>query len=386
MNMKWKITMMGSFTLRVRGKEINLGATMGKQIASIFAYLILHRDRAVAKEQLIEIFWPDSRNPLNALKFAIFRLRKALEELPGAGGPDWIQTVRGGYRLNPAADFELDIAQLDKIALRADGGDAKALAALVQGEFLADLEDSWIAEERERQWQKILNTTDKIAEELEQNELYPQALNLYKTLLAVEPFNDQVNYLMLRVMIRQRQYNEAIHYYKQVAAAFQKEYGIEFLGKSQALIYFISVENGETVTLDELVSSLNEEISEPLAFFCDRPVFQKLYQARVREIQRSRDSFYMMMLELESQEGSQPENDQLEYLSRVLESELRSSDIFCRISKSQYAVMMNLRRKEDGDIAAQRIRTRFHKRYPSDQAKLGYHVCEIQPMPVPAAA
>ncbi|MFR5600544.1 MAG: hypothetical protein ACLTJB_12585, partial [Holdemania filiformis] len=92
------------------------------------------------------------------------------------------------------ADFELDIAQLDKIALRADGGDAKALAALVQGEFLADLEDSWIAEERERQWQKILNTTDKIAEELEQNELYPQALNLYKTLLAVEPFNDQVNY------------------------------------------------------------------------------------------------------------------------------------------------------------------------------------------------
>ena len=68
MNMKWKITMMGSFTLRVRGKEINLGATMGKQIASIFAYLILHRDRAVAKEQLIEIFWPDSRNPLNEVR------------------------------------------------------------------------------------------------------------------------------------------------------------------------------------------------------------------------------------------------------------------------------------------------------------------------------
>ena len=62
MNMKWKITMMGKFTLRVRGKEINFGASMGKQIASIFAYLILHRDRAITKEQLIEVFWPDSRN------------------------------------------------------------------------------------------------------------------------------------------------------------------------------------------------------------------------------------------------------------------------------------------------------------------------------------
>lgn len=106
---------------------------MGKQIASIFAYLILHRDRAVAKEQLIEIFWPDSRNPLNALKFAIFRLRKALEELPGAGGPDWIQTVRGGYRLNPAADFELDIAQLDKIVLRADGRRCQSVGRLDPG-------------------------------------------------------------------------------------------------------------------------------------------------------------------------------------------------------------------------------------------------------------
>ena len=77
---------------------------------------------------------------------------------------------------------------------------------MVQGEFLADREDSWIAEERERQWQKILKITDKIAKALKQNELYPQALNLYKTLLAVEPFNDQVNYLMLQVMIRQRQY------------------------------------------------------------------------------------------------------------------------------------------------------------------------------------
>ena len=129
-----------------------------------------------------------------------------LEELPGACGPDWIQTVRGGYWLNPAADFELDIAQLDKIALRADCSSVKALADLVQGEFLADREDSWIAEERERQWQKILKITDKIAKALKQNELYPQALNLYKTLLAVEPFNDQVNYLMLQVMIRQRQY------------------------------------------------------------------------------------------------------------------------------------------------------------------------------------
>ena len=152
------------------------------------------------------------------------------------------------------------------------------------------------------------------------------------------------------------------------------------------MIYFISVENGEAVTMEELVSSLNEDISEPLAFFCDRSVFQKLYQARVREIQRSRDSFYLMMMELRSIKGAQPENDQLEYLSRVLESELRSSDIFCRISRSQYAVMMNLRRQEDGEIAAQRICTRFHKRYPADQAKLQYYVCEIQPQTLPNAA
>ena len=382
MNMKWKIMMMGNFCLKVRGKEMNLESSMGKQIASIFAYLILQRDRTVTKEQLIEIFWPQSRNPLNALKFAIFRLRNSLEQLPGGSGRDWIQTVRGGYRLNPRAEFELDIAQLDKIVLRADYEDAKALTGLIRGEFIADLDDPWILEERERQWKRILTVTNKMAEDLEQEECYGEALNLYQALLAIEPFNDQVNYLMLRIMIRQRKFSEAIRKYEQIAAAFQKEYGIEFQGKSQALIYFISAENGEAVSLDELISSLNEDVSEPLAFFCDRSVFQKLYQARIREIQRSRESFYVIMLDLRTVEGTMPEGDMVEYLSRVLESELRSSDIFCRISKSQYAVMMTLRQREDSDIAAKRICTRFYKRYPADQTKLNYNVCEIQPMPL----
>ena len=77
-----------------------------------------------------------------------------------------------------------------------------------------------------------------------------------------------------------------------------------------------------------------------------------------------------------------PEGDMVEYLSRVLESELRSSDIFCRISKSQYAVMMTLRQREDSDIAAKRICTRCYKRYRADQTKLNYNVCELQPMPL----
>ena len=74
----------------------------------------------------------------------------------------------------------------------------------------------------------------------------------------------------------------------------------------------------------------------------------------------------------------------LEYLNRVLKNSLRGSDIFCRVSQYQYAIMMEMRRKEDAYIIVDRVCSRFYKRYPSDQARLNYDVRQIGPLPLSA--
>ena len=136
--------------------------------------------------------------------------------------------------------------------------------------------------------------------------------------------------------------------------------------------------------MDELISSLDEEVQEPMAFYCERPVFQKLYQVNCREIRRTRGCFYLLLLNLRPFHEEEDISDMLEYLNRVLKNSLRGSDIFCRVSQYQYAIMMEMRRKEDAYIIVDRVCSRFYKRYPSDQARLNYDVRQIGPLPLSA--
>ncbi len=63
----------------------------------ILRYLILHRDRFVAREELFQELWPDVRVSDGALTTAIYELRKAIDDSDGAGRR--IATLRGlGYR------------------------------------------------------------------------------------------------------------------------------------------------------------------------------------------------------------------------------------------------------------------------------------------------
>src|ERR671936_283833 len=84
--------------------KLELGS--GKQRA-LLAYLLLHRNRAVAREALIDALWGDDppASAAHALDVHVSRLRKALA---GADGGQMLQTHRGGYRLN-VGDEAVDV-------------------------------------------------------------------------------------------------------------------------------------------------------------------------------------------------------------------------------------------------------------------------------------
>ena len=108
-----KIQMLGGFILKTNDQTIDLVALLGKQTAAFLACLCLNHGTLVTKERLIELFWEDSKNPLNAMKFTVHRLRKCLEELTVTGAADWIVTQRGGYSF-ACSELTLDIDELNK--------------------------------------------------------------------------------------------------------------------------------------------------------------------------------------------------------------------------------------------------------------------------------
>lgn len=74
--------------------------SLSEMEANILSYLAAHRDRAVSRDELLSSVWGISGPSMEtrAIDMHITRLRNKLSG--GAGGEDWIETVRGkGYKL-----------------------------------------------------------------------------------------------------------------------------------------------------------------------------------------------------------------------------------------------------------------------------------------------
>jgi DNA-binding SARP family transcriptional activator len=124
-----RIQLCGRLSIELDGAEL-VGRLRGRQVPLLFAYLVLGRDRAIARDELAEAMWPDSapRSQDAALRTLLSRLRSALGadavigrdevalELPE---PAWI-------------DLEAAAAQLPRASAALERGDARAAWALAQ--------------------------------------------------------------------------------------------------------------------------------------------------------------------------------------------------------------------------------------------------------------
>lgn len=117
---KYQFRMFGGLYLTTDGKTIPISSLVGKQLIALLTYLICNYKQSVSKEKIIDIFWPDSENPSNALKFAIHRLRKALGNVVGLPDVEMIVTTANGYQFNPAISVELDTEVFEKTVLEAN--------------------------------------------------------------------------------------------------------------------------------------------------------------------------------------------------------------------------------------------------------------------------
>ena len=88
-----------SYELRRRGKPLDLQP----KVLELLAYLIEHRDRVVARTELLAALWPDVHVGESSLAWCVSQARKALGQKRGDRGP--IETVhRRGYRFGGEPD------------------------------------------------------------------------------------------------------------------------------------------------------------------------------------------------------------------------------------------------------------------------------------------
>ena len=98
------VRILGPVEASAQHRRLDFG---GQRQLALFAFLVLHSNRAVSRDALIDAVWGSERSSSDhRLTMAIARLRKALEPF-NSGGESALRTVSGGYMLS-LAPGELD--------------------------------------------------------------------------------------------------------------------------------------------------------------------------------------------------------------------------------------------------------------------------------------
>jgi DNA-binding SARP family transcriptional activator/predicted ATPase len=113
------------------------------------AFLVMNRDAEVARERLLDLFWPDAEpdRARDSLRTALSSIRRCVTTA-GANPEDLLHTSNTIVRW--VGDTAADSVQFAAFAARTDADASRAALDLYHGDFLEGDYDQWAVRERER--------------------------------------------------------------------------------------------------------------------------------------------------------------------------------------------------------------------------------------------
>jgi len=220
-----------------------------QKVRALFAYLVLNRGRALARDHLAALLWSERDDEVarRNLRQALYNLR---ETVPQAGPAEPLLAFdASAVRCNPAADVWVDVEAFTA-ALRppADGRGAiathqlTAAANLYRGDLLAGLAlrdcpefDEWLAAEQERLRDVAVGALRALVQALGTRGELRLAIQYARRLVAMDPLSEHAHRDLMRLYALTGQRNRALSHYHDLRALLARELGVEPLAETTDL-------------------------------------------------------------------------------------------------------------------------------------------------------
>lgn len=202
---------------------------------SIFKYLITHKRGPLAKDILMDLFWPnvDPEDTRRNLHQAIYSLRQTLRQRQPELQP--ILFKRDCYLLNPEMVIWLDFVEFEKHVqagqkLEGAGQLPAAMAeysiaeALYQGDFLEeDLYEDWPSLQREHLRNLYLDIVDRLSKYYAQQRGFTASIALCQKILAKDNCYEEAYRRLMECYLAQGQRFLAVRQYHTCVQALKEE-------------------------------------------------------------------------------------------------------------------------------------------------------------------
>lgn len=367
---------------------VNIVELFGKQLVNLLQVLLFHSEKPVPKDELIDILWPESKNPSSALKFSIFRLRSELNEIDFFKDKEVIVTTRKGYILNPNLDWNIDFVELQKAYNQINEGAelldekefkiARKIFRLYQGRFYASPSQlHWILQKQEVFRQMYVKTMMRTSCYLYTQKRYDEMMLMNYQAVLIEPFNEGLHYYYMKGLVATRNYREALKYYDELNDIFLSELGTGLSKRFKQLYDIIIADHAkeENKDMETIMRELSNRDQQNQGFFCSYEIFKYFYELLLKMSVRNEQNYYLIMLQFS--DGTldyEKVGVDFDRVKRLVSSCLRSNDLFTRTSETQLLLLVDCQTEENAHLIIQRISNKFYSIFRKKNYRMNYSV------------
>lgn len=370
--------MLGSFSLRGE-QEKTIDLKTGKKAISLLQYLIVHHDRSISKDELIEKFYGDdnSNAPYGALRTMLFKVRGLLSEM-FPGQENLLQTFSGYYQWNKDYKILLDTEEFEELCLKArQFQNEESLPLLIQaielykGDFLEANESDWVLVLRQYYRALFLDICKAALPLLYKNEAWVEILNIGGRAYGIDFTVEDFTAYPMQALIALGQPEQAIKIYEVYSEQLQREFEVEPSERVKKLYKLASDLRKKDVGVDDIFKLVSTDAEEQTAFLCTFEVFHNIVKLERRHMLRSGQPSSLALVSVNGQSTLSTDNRRLE---QVLLKGLRVGDAIARLEIGSYILMLTGANEENAYKVMERLKNTFYAKYPNSKIQINYKI------------
>lgn len=233
------VALLGRVAIQVGGEELPepIPGPLGRVA---LAFLVLHRDRPVSRDELAEALWGRDGLPrtwASALRGLVFRLRRALTTV-GLPGAEVLRNSFGTYLLHLPDDTTVDLERAGQLletaraslsaGLTVDAQRAAESAAHVsRGELLPGAHGAWVEEQQAAARELRLCCLELLSEAATVAGDHAAAVRSAEAAISHEPYRESAHVLLMNAHAAAGNRTEAVRAYARCKAFLRRDLGIE---------------------------------------------------------------------------------------------------------------------------------------------------------------
>ena len=342
---------LGPFYFEYRGKKFDGSNWISKRALYLLMYLLLAKDRNVAAEELVDVFWEESdlNDGKNKLYNTIYLLRRSLAR---DGVPkDVIESVSGGYSINDSYEiwrdweyFEKKTNQLiheENLAVE----ELEHLFQLYRGDFFHSLRyEGWTEIQREKLRENYLTLIGVLSEKLYTAQKYRDTVNYLHSGIKYDPYRENFYLLYIKSLVKLGRIAEAINSYKKCEQILKEE--LDVLPGQELKDEYHKIKTSRELTAKIEDDIVFEDKINSGAMICDLDVFKKIYDLESRHVKRLKKEFVMITIDFKGIKLPISFSEAAEKISFML----RSCDVICSCNNKMYLLLRDINMMSSGII------------------------------------